>query len=131
MELDLSRDIVEGLIDKVREFNEQDDVTPLEDTSEPDVEDAEFSSQMVDRFGGDPLYQQLKASIEDLEPDQQVTLVTLMWIGRGDYSVEEWDEAEEHAQESWNDHTADYLIGTPLLAEYLSEALDSIEDEDD
>ena len=131
MKLELSHDIVTGIIDRVRTFNEQDDVTPLEDETEPDIDDVSLAGQMIDRYGSDPIYQQLKATIEDLEPDQQISLVALTWVGRGDYGVDEWDDAIEHAQESWNDHTADYLIGTPLLAEYLSEALDQIEDEED
>ncbi|MDZ7645549.1 MAG: DUF3775 domain-containing protein [Woeseiaceae bacterium] len=130
MELDISRDIVAGIIDKVLEFSEREDVTPLEDETEPDINDEAFSGHMADRYGTDPYYQHLKAAIEDLEPDQQVSIVTLMWIGRGDYSPDEWDEAYEHAQDSWNDHTADYLIGTPLLADYLNEGLDQLEDEE-
>ncbi len=130
MELELSRDTVSGIIDNVREFNEHDDVTPLEDETEPAIDDEAWSGQMAERFGENPAYQRLKGTIEDLDPDQQITLVTLMWLGRGDYSVEEWDEALEHAQESWNDHTADYLIGTPLLADYLEEALEQVDEAD-
>lgn len=131
MELDLNREIVSGIINKAHEFNERDDVTPLEDESEPEIGDADLSDMMSAQFGSDPYYQQLKASIEDLEPDQQMTLVALMWIGRGDYSPEEWSEALGHAEESWNDHTADYLIGTPLLADYLADALEQVEDAED
>lgn len=129
MELDLNRDIVAGIIDKAREFNEQSDITPLEDEEEPVIGDGDFSEAMIARHGTDPLYQQLKGTIEDLDPDQQMTLVALMWVGRGDYMLDEWDEALELAEENWNDHTADYLIGTPLLADYLDEALEQIETE--
>jgi len=131
VDLDLNPDIVQNIINLTHEFNERDDVTPLEDESEPDIDDEDFSGQMVDRFGTDPYYQQLKGAIEDLEPDQQITLVTLMWLGRGDYSVEEWDEATEHAQESWTENTADYLIGTPLLADYLSDGLEQVENSEE
>lgn len=131
MELDLNRDIIDGIIDKAHEFNEREDVTPLEDETEPEIGDAELSGQMASRYGADPFYQQLKSTIDDLAPEQQITLVTLMWVGRGDYSIDEWDDALEHAEESWNDHTADYLIGTPLLADYLTEALEQVEDDDE
>jgi len=128
VELELSHEIVSNIIDKAHEFNERDDVTPLEDESEPAIDDIDWSGQMAARFGTDPFYQQLKTTIEDLEPDQQVSLVALMWLGRGDYSLDEWDEAIEHAEESWNDHSADYLIGTPLLPDYLADALEQIEE---
>lgn len=130
MEIDLNRDIVTGIIDKAHEFNEQADVTPLEDEEEPDIGDGDFSEVMISKYGSDPVYQQLKGAIEDLDPDQQMTLVAMMWVGRGDYTLEEWDEALELAEENWTEHTADYLIGTPLLADYLSEALDQLEEDD-
>jgi Protein of unknown function (DUF3775) len=76
--------------------------------------------------GPDPAYQELKATIDDLEPDQQVDLVGLMWLGRGDYSVDEWDKALAEAGASWNRRTAEYLIGTPLLADYLTDGLDQL-----
>ena len=69
----------------------------------------------------------LKSTIEDLEPDQQMMLVALMWLGRGDFALAEWDEAMNHAENSWNDHTADYLIGTALLGDYLADGLGHFE----
>jgi hypothetical protein len=46
-----------------------------------------------------------------------------MWVGRGDFSVEEWPAALEEAADSWNEYTAEYLIAHPLLADYLEEGL--------
>ncbi len=53
-----------------------------------------------------------------------------MWLGRGDYSLEEWQSALERAGESWNERSAEYLIRTPLLADYLSEGLAQFSMED-
>jgi Protein of unknown function (DUF3775) len=130
LEIDLNRDIVLAMIDKAREFNEESDMTPLEDEGEPDIANIELSDAMVARYGDDPRYQQLKSAVEDLEPDQQITLVAMMWLGRGDFTPEDWDEALALAEENWTNHTADYLIGTPLLADYLSEALEQADSED-
>jgi hypothetical protein len=130
MEIDLNREIVSAIIDKAREFNEESDVMPLEDQEELAIGDGDFSEAMVARHGEDPGYQRLKGAIEDLDPDQQMTLVALMWLGRGDYTAAEWDEALKFAEENWTTHTADYLIGTPLLADYLAEALEQAEDDE-
>ncbi len=130
MEIELNREIVSAIIDKAHEFNEESDVTPLEDEVEPDIGDGDFSDAMVVKYGADPGYQRLKGAIEDLDPDQQMTLVAMMWVGRGDYTAAEWDEALQFAEENWTTHTADYLIGTPLLADYLAEALEQTEDDE-
>lgn len=123
-EIELNRDTVQFIIDKAHQFHARDDVTFPE---EPEVADEFWSGQVTADFGGDPFYQELKTTIDDLEPDQQICLVALMWLGRGDFSITEWSEALQNAGESWNDHTADYLIGTSLLADYLSEALQQVE----
>ena len=95
---------------------------------EPEVADEFWSSHVSADYGGDTYYQELKTTINDLEQDQQISLVALMWLGRGDFAVTEWNEALRNAGERWNDHTADYLIGTSLLADYLAEGLQQIDE---
>jgi len=124
VELELNRDTIQFIIDKAHEFHARDDVTFPD---EPQAVDEEWVKQVATDFGDDPYYQELKSTIEDLEPDQQVSLVSLMWLGRGDYSLDEWDEAIEYGEDTWTEHTADYLIGTSLLADYLEEGLEQFE----
>jgi hypothetical protein len=123
-ELEINPDIVRSVIDKVHEFQSRDDVMLSE---APEVADLDWSSQMHTEYSGDPYYQELKNLIDDLEPDQQVQLVALTWVGRGDCDIDEWETVLEQAEDAWTDHTADYLIGTPLLADYLSEALEQFD----
>jgi hypothetical protein len=123
-ELDLNQDIVRLIIDKVHEFQSRDDITFPD---EPERIDVDWVQQVAAGYSTDPYYQDLCGIIEDLEPDQQMSLVSLMWLGRGDYSVDEWNDALQFAEENWTDHTADYLIGTSLLADYLDEGLQQLE----
>jgi len=123
-EFELNKDTVQFIIDKAHEFHARDDVTFPE---EPEVADEYWSSQVIADFGGDTYYRELKTTINDLEPDQQRSLVALMWVGRGDFSITEWNDALKNAEESWTDHTADYLIGTSLLADYLADGLQQFE----
>jgi hypothetical protein len=117
--LDLNPDIVRFVIDKVHEFHSREDVTfPEEDEVQAVNED--LAEQFATDFAGDPYYQELMTTIGE---------VALMWVGRGDYALEEWDEALKFAEENWTDHTADYLVGTPLLADYLAEGLQQFETE--
>ena len=122
-EIELNRETIQFLIDRAREFHTRDDVSFDE---EPDIDDDDWSQQVAS-FVSDPYYQEIKTKIEDLEPDQQVTLVALMWIGRGDFSMDELNDALKEAEDNWNPNTADYLIGTPMLSDYLAEAIDQLE----
>jgi hypothetical protein len=61
--------------------------------------------------------------IEAMSEDEQVDLVTLVWLGRGDGTLEEWDELRAEAARVYNRRTASYLLGMPLLPDYLGGAL--------
>lgn len=117
--IELNPETVCFIIDKAHEFQTQEDVF-LEE--EPSLEGG--ASLLLAEYSGSPALAELKAAIDDMEPDQQMVLVALMWLGRGDYDIEEWEDALGEATRRWTDHTADYLIATPMLADYLSEALD-------
>ena len=125
-EIELNRETVQRLIDRTREFHTRDDVSFDE---VPEIDDDDWSQQVAS-YASDPYYQEIKTTIDDLEPDQQVTLVALMWIGRGDFSMDELDDAIKEAEDNWNPNTADYLFGPPMLSDYLAEALDLLESEE-
>ena len=78
---------------------------------------------------------ELKGFIRDLNEDEQASLVALAWIGRGSFGPDELDEALSTARTERTNRTEDYLIGMPLLPDYLEEALDrlgySVEDAED
>ncbi len=118
--LDVNPETVCFIIAKAREFHAKEEVViPEEPTGPADSSALEVLADHKD----DATYQEMKNTIEDLEPDQQVTLVALMWLGRGDYDASEWEAALDAARESWTRHTADYVIATPLVADYLEEGL--------
>jgi Protein of unknown function (DUF3775) len=47
----------------------------------------------------------------------------LTWLGRGDASIDEWEELRSEAARARNERTAAYLLGPPLLPEHLEEGL--------
>jgi len=118
--IDVNPDTVCFLIDKAREFHAKDQVTIPEP---PDSPGDDWALGVLADHEGDTTFAELKYTIDDLEPDQQVCLVALMWLGRGDFSLDEWDDALEAAGQAYNARTAEYLIATPLVADYLEEAL--------
>jgi hypothetical protein len=119
--LNINPDIVEGIIQKAREFHAQEEVVLPEDNI--DSADHDWAIQALADHAGDLTYQEAKTTIDDLDREQQETLVALMWLGRGDYTPEEWDAALEEASDRWNERTAEYLLATPMVADYLEEGL--------
>ncbi len=120
MVIDINPETVCFLIEKAHEFHAQEQVT-IPETSNSPADD--WAMQALADHVHDPTYQEMVATIDDLEPDQQVCLVALMWLGRGDFSIDEWDDALAQAGDAHNARTASYLIATPLLADYLQEGL--------
>jgi Protein of unknown function (DUF3775) len=119
-ELSISPEKVCYIIAKAREFDAKDVVTDPDDASNP-TDDAMIS--VLEDHRDDPVVQEIAAAIFGMSEDEQIDLVTLAWIGRGDGSIEDWDEVRAEAARAHNKRTASYLLGMPLLADYLDEAL--------
>lgn len=118
--LELNPETVCFLINKAKEFHVKEAVVIPEEPYSPSED---WARQVLADHADDLTYQEFKAAVNDLEPDQQATLVALMWLGRGDYSEEQWDAACSEAKSSWTPRTAEYLMAKPLVADYLEEGL--------
>ena len=66
---------------------------------------------------------ELMEFIRSMDEDEQINLVALAWVGRGTYDIGEWREALNEARAQHNKRTAEYLLGLPLLGDYLEEGL--------
>jgi hypothetical protein len=108
---------------KAREFDVKDVVSNPDEGS--NASDDAMVSVLEDR-ADDPVGQELRGFIGALTLDEQVDLVTLTWLGRGDGGVEDWDQLRAEALRAHNNRTASYLLGIPLLADYLEEGLSQL-----
>ena len=131
IELAVSTDQVCFIIAKARQF-EVKDVPTIADPASNATDDGMVS--VLEARGNDPAAQEIRSFVNAMDQDRQIDLVALTWLGRGDYAISEWAEAREQAAAAHNDRTADYLLGLPLLSEFLEDALSdcglSCEDED-
>jgi len=105
---------------KARQFQAKDGVTDPESGS--NASDDGMRSILEDRID-DPVLIELVSFIHDLNDDEQIDLVALTWLGRGDGDVENWAELRAEAARAHNKRTAAYLLGDPMLADYLEDAL--------
>lgn len=123
--LEIDPDKVCFLIVMMREFEnaeppiDQDQVAAgSEDEFEEEIEEIEHSPDE-----GSATFDEIKTFIDSLNWDEQCQIVALAWLGRGDYAIEEWGDAVKTANDEHNNRTAEYLIGMPLLPDFLTEGL--------
>ena len=108
------------IIFKAREFHAKDAVTDPDSSSNP-ADDR--GAAVLEDHPDDPVFEELVSLISNLSIDEQIDLVALMWLGRDDYSVADWESVRADAAAAHNDRTARYLCGDPLLADCLSDGL--------
>jgi len=119
-DLSISPEKVCYIIAKAREFDVKDVVTDPDDASNP-ADDAMVS--VLEDHRDDPVVQEIRAAIFGMSEDEQIDLVALAWLGRGDGTLDDWNDLRAEASRAHNKRTASYLLGMPLLADYLDEAL--------
>jgi len=69
---------------------------------------------------------ELRGFIDNLNEDEQASLVAVMWIGRDSFDADDLEEAKATARQEATTPTADYLLGTPHLADHLENGLDAL-----
>lgn len=119
-ELSIPTDKLCFIIEKAREFDVKDEVTDPDDASNPS-DDAMIA--VLEDHKDDPVVKEITTIIHDMSVDEQVDLVTLAWLGRGDGTLADWNELRAEAARAHNNRTASYLLGMPLLPDHLEEAL--------
>lgn len=119
-ELAISAEKVAAILAKARQFDVKDAVTePYPGSNASD--DAMVS--VLEDHANDPVRAELMAMIRGLNEDEQIDLVALAWLGRGDGDLDDWRDIRAEASRAHNSRTAEYLLGMPVLGDYLEEAL--------
>jgi hypothetical protein len=113
-------DKVCAIIVKARAFDAKADIVE-EDPGSNMAEDEML--EVLEDYEDDATGDELAAFIQTLNVDEQCELVALAWIGRGSFTKEEWREALAEARHAHNARTAEYLMGLPLLGDYLADGL--------
>jgi len=106
------------IIVKAREFDEQVESTDPDSGSNP-ADDREVD--VLEEGADNPVQQELEEALDALNVDEQLDLIALTWLGRGEYSS--FAEASEEASDMRDKHIPEYLIGTPKLGDFLEEGL--------
>lgn len=121
--LTISPDTVCHVIVKAHEFDVK-DVNTGDDAGSVDSDDNIGS--VLEARGDDPVLQELVEFISGLTVDERIDLVALAWLGREDYTIDDWPTLREEAAQAQSPNgkrTANYLLGMPMLGDYLEEGL--------
>jgi hypothetical protein len=108
-----------AIITKARDYDVK--VAPVEPDPADDGDGAILSEYPDDSTG-----EELAEVIGSLNDDEREELVALLWIGRGDFDKEEWAEALTQAHSELDRPAAEYLMGEPLLGDFLEEAISDL-----
>ncbi|MGA0602426.1 DUF3775 domain-containing protein [Caulobacter sp. KR2-114] len=74
----------------------------------------------------DPTRLELTSAIQDLNEDEQLDLIALIWIGRGDFTLAQWEEARQSARDIGRARLPRYVAEIPLVSDYLDDALSQL-----
>jgi hypothetical protein len=120
-ELTISPEKAFFIIVKAREFDEQ--VAPSDPDSGSNPTD-DRAVDVLEEEANNPVVQELRAAFAGLNVDEQLDLLALAWLGRGDFGS--FAQARQEAQDVSAKHIPRYLLGTPQLGDYLEEGLSQL-----
>ena len=118
--LTISPEKVCFIIIKAREFDAKDAVTEPDPGSNPSDD---MDAAVLEDHEDDPVVEELTSFIDSLSEDEQIDLVALTWLGRDDYTANDWDSVREQAASAHNERTVEYLLGIPQVSDFLEEGL--------
>ncbi|HYI83746.1 MAG TPA: DUF3775 domain-containing protein [Acetobacteraceae bacterium] len=89
------------------------------------TEDANSEAALLQETPDDMTEDSLRQFIDELNEDEQASLIALAWIGRGDFGPEDWEEARSLAAERNESDPASYLLQIDMLGDLLAEGVAS------
>lgn len=123
IELNIPSDHMRELLDRLRAvMGREGEVTPDLGGNASDDE----GPATLQETPGDLQLDELTRELAALDTDQQHELVALMWVGRGDFEADEWDEAVALAAERHDGPTARYLLSHPRVADQIASGLEDL-----
>ena len=119
-EISISAEKVAFLIEKTRQFDVKEGAT--DPASGSNATDDDMIDVLADT-GRDPVVQEITSLVDGLSDDEQIDLLALMRLGRGDAEVGEWDRLWRETRDTREQPAARVLLGEPLVSDYLAEGL--------
>lgn len=120
MRLHIRLETLCSLIALAREFQAKEDVVIPE---APDSPTEDWAMQVLADHIDDYSLAEFRGIVGDMSERQRAELVALMWLGRGDYSIDEWEQAVDDALGDFSIRAGEYVIAHPMISDYFEEGL--------
>ncbi len=121
--MNMAEKSVRSLILRARAYDSKEQIDDFQ--PDPDTSEVDFVESMV-TGDHDPIRDEIRNWIDCLDEEGQVELVALYWIGRGDFEGREFSAAVIEARARRSSPTSGYLLGAPMLGDYLEAGLDAV-----
>ena len=111
------------IIEKAREFDAE--VEPVNESSGSNAAD-DGEVAILEDTPDNPVLDELTNALDSLNVDEQAEILALMWVGRGDFGRAEWHDALRQARQTRDARETRYLVGTPMLGDFLAQGLEEL-----
>lgn len=119
-EISINPERVFFILQKAREFDAKVEQTDPDSGSNPSDDKG---IDVLEDTANDPTYEEYLGALQLLNADEQLDLLALLWIGRGDFTAGEWSEARAEAASMRTKRIPEYVAQTPQAGDYLEEGL--------
>lgn len=120
MRLHIPLDTLCSLIELAREFHAKEEVVFPEMPASPSDD---WALQVLADHSDDYNVAEFNSIVNEMSERQRSELVGLMWVGRGDFSIEEWEDAVDEALGDFSIRAAAYVLAHPMLSDHLEEGM--------
>ncbi len=119
-ELKISPEKVCFVVVKARELDVKIPPEELDEGTDP-TDDGNLA--VLEDDEDDPILEELNEFLGAQSDEELEDLLALLWLGQGDFALDEWEDALDAARDTPKRNMIRELIGTPLLGDLLEEGL--------
>ncbi|HSP26216.1 MAG TPA: DUF3775 domain-containing protein [Saliniramus sp.] len=123
VEINIGVDKIYFIIVNARAYDMK--VPPVEPDPGSNASDDE-NREIIEDYPDDASAEVLRSSIDQLTDEEVIDLIAIAWVGRGDFDRTNFGDARELATDRHKARSGRYLMGMPLLGDYLEEGLSEL-----
>lgn len=122
-DLSISAERAFFILTKARDYDAKVEQTDPQSGSNPADDGA---VDVLEASRDDPTLEEYLGAMDALNEDEQLDLIAVLWIGRGDFDAADFNSARAEASSMRHKHIPSYIAETPLASDYLEAGFDAL-----